>query len=117
MVVAKSRRARDQEFLGGASQPREASDAPGTGAVRSAGQLTDADVEIIATLAARKALDQFFVQVGVDTSDPFALQKDFMHLRNWREAIEQAKRRGMLTIVSTIVAGVLGLIYMLLTHK
>lgn len=117
LVVAKSRRESNQEFLGGAPIAGEAEAYAGSRTVHHGDCVSAADVEIIARRSATVALQQFMIKIGIDASDPFELQKDFLHLRAWREAVEEAKRRGLLTAVAVIVTGVFGAIYALVTHK
>lgn len=58
-----------------------------------------------------KAVHETLVQMGVDTSSPIEMQRDFQHLRDWRQAQEAIKRKGYLTLVSILVTGVLGLVW------
>ena len=50
--------------------------------------------------------------LGVDTSDPIAMQRDFAHVRGWRESTEIIKRKGLMTVVSVLIAGALGMLWM-----
>src|SRR3990167_542769 len=62
--------------------------------------------EAIAERAACKAIDGFFIRLGVDTRDPIAMQKDFATLRSFRESVELVKKRGLITAVTIVVTGV-----------
>jgi len=77
----------------------------------------EARIEDTAERAATKALDGFFLRMGVDTKDPISMQKDFAMLRAWRESSEMIKKRGLAVAVTVIVTGALGMIYAALTHK
>lgn len=59
-----------------------------------------------------EAVAETLLTLGIDTSDPVALQKDMAHLRSWRESIATVKKQSLVTAVGIIVAGVLGLIYL-----
>lgn len=76
---------------------------------------THAVMEDIAERAAQKALDGFFVRLGVDTSDPIAMQKDFAFVRGLREGWGDTKRRGILAgvtvAVSAAVASLIALLW------
>lgn len=74
-------------------------------------------LEATAERAATKAIEGLFERLGVDTRDPFAMQKDFAHLRAWRESTEQVKRKGLLTLAGVIVTGAVGVAYAFFTHK
>jgi hypothetical protein len=78
---------------------------------------SDERVEKVASRAADLAISGFFLQLGVDTTDPLAMQKDFAYLRSWRESIDLVKRRGIISAVTVIVTGLLGIIYAVFTHK
>ena len=75
------------------------------------------EVREIAQEAARAAMKEFLLVLGVNAEDPeavIAVQKDFAHLRSWREASETVKSMGLRTAVGAIVAGLLGLIWLAL---
>lgn len=48
--------------------------------------------------------------IGIEVKDPTEMQKDFNHLREWRETVESLKRKGLGAIVVTFISGVIGLI-------
>lgn len=73
--------------------------------------------EAIAERAAAKAIDGFFIRLGVDTSDPIAMQKDFATLRSFRESVELVKKRGLITAVTIVVTGVMAVLWAALNHK
>ena len=54
------------------------------------------------------------ISLGVDHSDPLEMQKDFQHLREFRESTEAMKRKGVVTLVGIFVASVVGAIMMAL---
>lgn len=73
----------------------------------------------IAEQAADRALQKFFLQLGVDATEAgavLAMQKDFAYLRTWRESIDLVKRRGLAAAVTVIVTGVLGAMYTVWKH-
>jgi hypothetical protein len=79
--------------------------------------LLNAHVERVAERAAELAISGFFLKLGVDTSDPLAMQKDFAYLRSWRESIDLVKRRGIISAVTILVTGAMGVLYALVTHR
>lgn len=45
------------------------------------------------------------VKLGVDAENPIEMQRDFSHLREWRQTTESLKRRGALAVLSMLLAG------------
>lgn len=77
--------------------------------------MTENEVREIAQAAARAAVHEMMITIGVDASKPEAMiemQKDFQSLREWRRSMESVRRHGLLTAVGVIVVGILGLIWM-----
>lgn len=73
------------------------------------------EVKAIAAEAAKAAVVELFISLGVDAKDPEAIitmQKDFAHLRHWRESIDTVKRQSLKTAVGVIMTGILGAILM-----
>ena len=56
-----------------------------------------------------EAVKQTLMQLGVDTSDPFAMQRDFQHLRQWRESGEDLKRKGTVALLGIFLSGLVTL--------
>lgn len=52
--------------------------------------------------------------IGVDVEDPLIMQKDFAHLRSWRESTEEIKRKSFLALATIIVTGVAGAVWLAL---
>jgi len=78
-------------------------------------ELTEAEVEQIASRAAKEAVNDLLLKMGVDVSKPDALiemQADFAHTRKWRKSVETVQRQGLLTAVGVLVTGGLGALYM-----
>lgn len=48
---------------------------------------------------------QTLLTLGIDMSDPIKLQKDFQHLREWRESTETLKKNGMIAMITIVIAG------------
>ncbi len=55
------------------------------------------------------------IRLGVDASNPIEVQKDFQHLRAWRNSIGTIQRQGLMTAVGVITVGVLGMIWLAIT--
>ncbi len=52
-----------------------------------------------------EAVRQTLLQMGIDTSNPIAMQRDFQHLRQWRESGEDLKRKGTLAVMGIFLSG------------
>jgi len=60
----------------------------------------------------KETVKEVLERLGVDPDDPIAMQKDFAHVRAWRESTEAIKRKGLMAAVGVIVTGVLGAIWL-----
>lgn len=49
--------------------------------------------------------------IGIEAGDPITMQKDFAHLRSWRESTEEIKRKSFIALVTIIVAGIAGAVW------
>jgi hypothetical protein len=77
--------------------------------------ITEAEVERIASRAAKEAVNDLLLKMGVDVSKNDALiemQADFQHVRKWRRSVETVQRQGLLTAVGVLVTGGIGALYM-----
>lgn len=43
--------------------------------------------------------------LGLKVDDPIEVQKDFQHLREWRETTESVKAKGLLAVVGVVASG------------
>jgi len=80
---------------------------------------SSSDLRDIAEEVARATVKEFFLALGVNADDPeavIAVQKDFAHLRAWREASDTIKRKGLGTAVTIVVTGLLGLVWLALSR-
>jgi hypothetical protein len=80
---------------------------------------SNSDVRDIAEEVARATVKELFLALGVNADDPdavIAVQKDFAHLRAWREASDTIKRKGLGTAVTIVVTGLLGLVWLALSR-
>jgi uncharacterized protein involved in exopolysaccharide biosynthesis len=59
-----------------------------------------------------EAVKQTLIQLGVDTSDPLAMQRDFQHLRQWRQSGDSLRDKGMLAILGIFLSGLAALLVM-----
>lgn len=64
----------------------------------------------------RLTVQETLLSLGVDVEEPLEVQKDFQHLRAWRESADTVKRQGLVTAIGVLVMGGLGLIWAAL-HK
>ena len=65
----------------------------------------------------RDAVHETFIGLGLDASDPIETQKDFQHLRDWRETTDAVKRKGVMTLVGIFVAGLAAMVWIFLAGK
>ncbi len=94
-------------------------------------QLMEKVAEEAAHKTANKVVREFLVTLGIDASDPIAIQKDMAalremreliadkdfqsdmaHVRKWRESMEAAKSRSFLAIIGIITTGAMGALWL-----
>lgn len=68
-------------------------------------------VDDVAKQAAKEAVKEIFLTLGIKTDDALEVQKDMQHLREWRESVATVKRQSLMTAIGIITAGILGLIW------
>jgi hypothetical protein len=69
------------------------------------------EVRTVAQQAARDAVKETLLAIGIDINDPLAAQRDFASLREWRQSIEAVRSKGFLTLVGIAVTGMLALLW------
>ena len=67
-----------------------------------------------ARTVAKEAVRETMVSLGFDPDNPQEAQRDMVFLRSWRLSTEAVKRTTVVTAVTTIVIGILGLIWLVL---
>lgn len=73
--------------------------------------LTADDVDRIA----KRAVSETLLALGVNTKDPddfIEMQKDFAHVRAWRQSVETVRTRGLIVATGIIVTGIIGAVWM-----
>lgn len=96
------------EQIAVAAATRAATRAVESAADRAAEKVAMSHAELNGVVA--EAVKQTLIQLGVDTSDPLAMQRDFQHLRQWRESGEDLKRKGTLALLGIFFSGLVSLI-------
>ncbi len=66
----------------------------------------EADEVVLRTIAG------ILTSFGIEEEDRIELRKDFGHLRRWRKSVEQAQSYTFKIVITTIVGGVLGAIWL-----
>lgn len=46
--------------------------------------------------------------LGISVDNPIEMQKDFQHLRDWRESVTKLREKTVMTAVGFIITGLLG---------
>ena len=78
-------------------------------AAEKAGQKATPSQEELSTIVA-EAVRQTLLQMGVDFTNPIEMQRDFNHLRQWRRAGDEIKKKGIVATISIFATGVLALV-------
>lgn len=64
----------------------------------------------------KQTVKETLIHLGVKVDDPIEVQKDFQHLREWRLAIQEARKKTMLAVVGVVVSGVLAALWLGVRH-
>ena len=59
-----------------------------------------------------KTISTILTSFGIEEEDRVELRADFQHLRRWRKATEQAEKAGWRAIVTVLITGICGLIWL-----
>lgn len=70
--------------------------------------MTEAEIKSIVETTVNQVLESF----GLEGEDRKELQADLIHLRRWRKSIEQTQTYAFKTIVTVIVTGFLGAVWL-----
>ena len=73
--------------------------------------MTEAEIRKIVA----ETVTETLLKLGIDASDPIELQADMQHVRKWRTSTETIKRQSLMTAIGIVTAGVMGLIWMVVT--
>lgn len=82
--------------------------------------LTSSEIQQIASATAEEAVRKTLLVMGVDISDPKAIQEmqyDMAHVRRWRKSVETVQRQSLVAAIGIIVSGVAGAIWMYISTK
>lgn len=60
----------------------------------------------------KKAVNLALAAIGVEVSDRAGLKADLAHLRRWRKSVEQAQSYTVKTVITVLVTGVAGAMWM-----
>jgi hypothetical protein len=66
------------------------------------------DIDVVVDRAVTAVLASF----GIEEDDKRELRADFQHLRRWRKSVEQAQGFTFKAVISIIVAGFLGAVWL-----
>lgn len=69
--------------------------------------MTELEIQRIVRSTVRETL----VSLGADPDNPTEMQRDFQHLRTWRETSDAVKRQGIITVAVILVTGFVGLVW------
>ncbi len=68
--------------------------------------MTPAQVDEVASKAAKQAVIETLKTLGFNVEDPAALRADMDHLRRWRLNVEMVGRQGVITLVTLVIGTV-----------
>lgn len=69
--------------------------------------LTEDELKSLVAQSVRETL----MVLGVDAENPLEMQRDFQHLREWRQTTDSIKSKTAMVIITVLVTGALGALY------
>lgn len=57
------------------------------------------------------SVKQTLLQLGLDATNPIETQADMKYLRDWRTSVESLRSKSFWAVVSTLLLGLMGLLY------
>ncbi len=69
-------------------------------------------------LVVKETVKETLLELGIaheSQKDAIEMQADFKHLRSWRKAVEAVRRRIVLTVITVLITGLIGLVYTVFT--
>ena len=60
----------------------------------------------------KETVKETLLSLGLEVDDPIKVQRDFQHLREWRETSESLKSKGLVTLFGIILSGGLGALWL-----
>lgn len=70
-------------------------------------QLTPEELKVLMEKAAEQGTKKAFVEMGLNTKDPFETQKDMAFLRSQRQASEQLGPMVRRTVITAVITGLI----------
>lgn len=73
--------------------------------------MTRDEINTIADEAAKKAVREILLALGIDASNPHSIieaQADHKFVRDWRESTEAVKSKAIRTAVGIVISGLVG---------
>lgn len=73
------------------------------------------DVEEVARMAARNAVAEMMIALGINVKDPASIlrvQRNFTQLHEWVAACDDIKKHSMTTTVGILIVGLIGAVLM-----
>ena len=59
----------------------------------------------------QEAVQDAFTRMGMDVLDPLEMQRDFQHLRDWRLAVTSVQSKGILTLMTLLITGIVAALW------
>ena len=90
---------------------------------------TPEELRVLVHDAAKQAVEETLLRIGVNTSNPISAQEEFatlrelrsmlsdkefqadlQYLRSWRNAMDSAKSKGMISVVALLISGMAAMV-------
>ncbi len=64
------------------------------------------------TKIVEEAVEKTLQRLGIDVSDPLAMQRDMALVRSWRESTEALRHKGLMTMLGILIMGTAGALWL-----
>jgi hypothetical protein len=59
----------------------------------------------------KRTVNETLTSIGLDHKNPIELQKDFQSLREWRQAMQEVRKKTLITLIGILVTGLAAAIW------
>lgn len=79
--------------------------------------LTHEQLQTLVRETVQQTVNETFIRLGVQADNPIEMQKDFQHLRDWRQTTDSMKSKALLAAVGLVVSGGMAAVWIGITKS
>ncbi len=74
--------------------------------------MSESEVQVLI----QKTVNTTLTKLGIDYEDPLEMQRDFQHLREFRLSMERIKNKTMMSVIGTVIVGLMAAFWIGFRH-